>query len=49
MLQLDAENIDITSSLYKAGRITQVGTHEQLMNVAGEYQEMYQSQMGWYE
>ena len=33
----------------KAGRITQVGTHEQLMNVAGEYQEMYQSQMGWYE
>jgi len=32
----------------KSGKIVQNGTHEELMNVAGEYKKMYQSQMAWY-
>ena len=33
----------------KNGRIVQEGTHEQLVNVSGEYRTMYQNQSQWYE
>jgi len=35
--------------VFKSGKVIEVGNHSKLMNKAGTYQKMYQSQLAWYQ
>lgn len=36
-------------AVMKEGRVCQVGTHEELVHIEGEYQRLWESQERWYE